>query len=69
LTVFGISTGLAVSAVITRFISEMLFHTQPTDPLTFTLPAAVLLVAGLVASGLPAYRAACLDPIQTLRQQ
>ncbi len=69
LTLIGIATGLAASAVITRFISEMLFHIQPTDPLTFALTAALLLIAGLAASGLPAYRAARLDPIQTLRQQ
>jgi predicted permease len=69
LTLLGISTGLAASAVVTRFISEMLFHIQPTDPLTFALTAALLLIAGVAASGLPAYRAARLDPIQTLRQQ
>jgi len=68
LTLVGIAAGLAASIVITRFISEMLFHIQPTDPLTFALTAALLLIAGLAASGLPAYRAACLDPIRTLRQ-
>jgi len=46
-----------------------LFHIQPTDPLTFAITGALLLIASLVASGLPAYRAARLDPIQTLRQQ
>ena len=65
----GTATGLAASAVITRFISEILFQVQPTDPLTFALTAALLIVTGLAASGLPAYRAACLDPIRTLRQQ
>jgi predicted permease len=65
----GAAVGLAVSAVITRFLSGMLFHVQPTDPLTFTVTAALLLLTGFAASGLPAYRAARLDPIRTLREQ
>jgi predicted permease len=69
LALIGAAVGLAVSAVITQFLSQMLFHVQPTDPLTFAVTAALLLLTGLVASGLPAYRAARLDPIRTLREQ
>jgi ABC-type antimicrobial peptide transport system permease subunit len=69
LALIGAAVGLAVSAVITRFLSGMLFHVQPTDPLTFAVTAALLLLTGLAASGLPAYRAARLDPIRTLREQ
>jgi putative ABC transport system permease protein len=69
LVLIGTAVGLIASVVITRFISEMLFHIQPTDPVTFAVTAGLLLVAGLVASSVPAYRAACLDPIRTLREQ
>ncbi len=69
LALLGAATGLAVSAALTRFIAEMLFHTPPIDPLTFAGAAALLLAAGLVASAAPAYRAASLDPIRTLRDQ
>ena len=69
LALIGTAAGLAASAVITRFISEMLFHVQPTDPLTFATSAALLLIAALAASAVPAYRAARLDPIRTLREQ
>jgi predicted permease len=69
LVLIGTAAGLIASVVITRFISEMLFHIQPTDPVTFAVTAGLLLVAGLVASSVPAYRAACLDPIRTLREQ
>jgi putative ABC transport system permease protein len=69
LSLMGAAAGLAVSAVITRFLSELLFHVQPTDPLTFAITAGLLLLTGLAASGLPAYRAARLDPIRTLREQ
>lgn len=69
LAAIGVGTGLAASAILTPFISEMLFHTEATDPVTFGVTAGLLMIAGLAASGLPAYRAACLDPIQTLREQ
>jgi ABC-type lipoprotein release transport system permease subunit len=42
---------------------------KPFDPLTFAAVSAVLLVVSLVASSVPAYRAARLDPMQTLREQ
>lgn len=69
LALTGISIGLTAAAVLTQFLSQMLFHVEPTDPLTFAITAALLLIAGLAASGLPAYRAARLDPIRTLREQ
>jgi predicted permease len=69
LTLIGTATGLAVSVAITRYLSAMLFHVQPTDPVTYAVTAALPLAAGLAASGLPAYRAARLDPIRTLREQ
>jgi putative ABC transport system permease protein len=69
LALIGTATGLAASAVVTRFFAQMLFHVQPTDPLTFAATAALLLLVGLAASSVPAYRAARLDPIRTLREQ
>ena len=68
LALIGIATGLTVSAIITRFISGMLFHVQSTDPLTFAITAAVLLVVSVVASSVPAYRATYLDPTETLHE-
>lgn len=69
LALIGAGTGLAVSVIITRFVSGMLFHVAPTDPLTFALSAALLLLVSVAASSVPACRAAWLDPTQTLRQQ
>jgi predicted permease len=69
LAFIGVAAGLIVSAAITRFLSGMLFHIEPTDPLTFAVAAALLLAATLAASGLPAYRATRLDPVRTLREQ
>jgi predicted permease len=69
LALIGTGIGLTVSAAITRFLSDLLFHVAPTDPLTFGLTAALLLIVSVAASSIPAHRAACLDPTRTLRQQ
>jgi len=68
LALVGTGTGLALSVFVTRFISGLLFHIQPIDPLTFAATSALLLVVSVAASSVPAYRAAFLDPIQTLRE-
>jgi ABC-type lipoprotein release transport system permease subunit len=47
----------------------MLYGIRPSDPLTFVTMTGVLLLVSLLASSIPAYRAAQLDPIETLREQ
>ena len=69
LALIGTGAGVGISAIITRFISGMLFRVQPNDPLTFAATTALLLVVSVAASSVPAYRAAHLDPTQTLREQ
>ena len=68
LAMIGTGIGLALSAFATRFISGLLFDVQPIDPLTFAVTSALLLLVSVAASSVPAYRAALLDPIQTLRE-
>jgi putative ABC transport system permease protein len=41
---------------------------RPTDPLTFLVTAAMLLLIGVAASSAPAIRASRLDPMTTLRE-
>ena len=65
----GLAIGIVVSLVLTRFMQEMLYGVKPFDPLTFVAVSAVLLLVSLVASSVPAYRAARLDPMKTLREQ
>jgi hypothetical protein len=48
---------------------ERLLHgVTPTDPATFATVAALLTVVAVVACGLPAHRAAAVDPSETLRE-
>jgi putative ABC transport system permease protein len=65
----GIAFGTAAAAGLTRVMSSLLFGVKPVDAASFAAAAGVLAVAALVASYVPARRAAAIDPAETLRGQ
>ncbi|HEY2825854.1 MAG TPA: ABC transporter permease [Gemmatimonadales bacterium] len=69
LTLAGIGTvlGLAGAIAATRLLRTMLFGVTPGDPLTFVGIAVVAILATLLASWVPARRAAALDPVKALK--
>jgi putative ABC transport system permease protein len=67
LTSFGIAIGAAGALALTGLAKSLLFEVTPTDPLTFVGVAVVLAGAAVVASYLPARRAAGVDPMDALR--
>jgi predicted lysophospholipase L1 biosynthesis ABC-type transport system permease subunit len=67
LSALGLAMGLVVATALTRFLAGMLFGIKPLDLFTFASVSLVLLLAALIASLLPAWRAYRLDPIETLR--
>jgi putative ABC transport system permease protein len=67
LATIGIVFGLAASWALMRAISSQLFEVSTTDPLVFAITPAVLVVAVLLASYLPARRASHTDPAVVLR--
>jgi putative ABC transport system permease protein len=69
LSVIGIAIGLVGAFVITRILASMLVEVKPTDPLTFASVAGLFLVIAVLASFLPARRAAGLDPTTALRNE
>ena len=69
LAVAGAALGLAVSYVLSRVIVSLLFEVAPTDVVTFALATAVLLLAALLASYIPARRATRVDPLIALRYE
>jgi putative ABC transport system permease protein len=60
--------GVGVSLWTSRYIGALLYGLAPGDPLTLAGATVVLLSAGVVAAGLPAWRAARIDPALVLRE-
>jgi putative ABC transport system permease protein len=68
LLALGIAIGAAISLWASRFVGSLLYGLQPRDPATLVGAAAVLALVGLLAAGLPARRAARIDPAEVLRE-
>jgi predicted permease len=67
LTVLGVVLGVAAALAVTRFMASLLYGVQPYDLVTFVLGPAVLVIVSVLASWLPAHRAARMDPVGALR--
>jgi putative ABC transport system permease protein len=63
----GIVGGIAGSLLLSRALSSLLFGIGSKDPLTLLGASLLLLVAGVAASLVPAWRATRVDPVATLR--
>ena len=63
----GIAAGLALGVAAGRFLSGLVFGVGTTDPLTLFGASGVLAVVALLASLVPAWRAARVDPGRVLR--
>jgi predicted permease len=69
LTVVGIAIGMGAAAALTQWMRALLFGISPLDPLTYVAVPVVLGAAALLASYLPAQRAATLNPVEALRAE
>ena len=69
LTGIGLAVGLIAAVAATRLVASMLFEVKPSDPATYAAVAVLLGVVSLVASYIPARRAARVDPVSALRQE
>jgi predicted permease len=63
----GVAIGLTGAFVLTRLIRSLLYGVEPTDPLTFVGISLLLVLIALLASYIPAQRAARIDPMVSLR--
>jgi putative ABC transport system permease protein len=66
---FGLTLGLFGAFAATRLMSTMLHGISAQDPLTFVQAAALLTGVALLATALPAHRAAQIDPASALRTE
>ncbi|HZI85432.1 MAG TPA: FtsX-like permease family protein, partial [Pyrinomonadaceae bacterium] len=69
LTLMGVTIGVVGALVVTRLMRSLLFGVAPTDLMTFSISAVVLMVVALLACFIPARRATKVDPLVALRYQ
>mgnify|MGYP000904555782 CR=1 FL=1 len=63
----GLAAGLVGAWLLSRTMESLLFQVRPTDPIVYAAAAGLLIVVAVVASWLPARRAAKIDPLAALR--
>jgi putative ABC transport system permease protein len=69
LTVAGVCTGLVLAFALAHGVANLLFEVRPDDPLVFAGITATVIAVAMLASWLPARRAARIDPMVALRDE
>jgi ABC-type antimicrobial peptide transport system permease subunit len=65
----GVGVGLVAAAGLTRLMTTLLYGITPLDPVTYVTVPLVLVAATVLASYLPARRAASVSPVEALRAE
>ena len=66
---FGVLLGVAAALALSRVVSSLIYGVRATDPLTFAAVSLLLLLVGVFATILPAYRATRIEPVRILREE
>jgi predicted permease len=69
LTAIGVAIGVGSAAGLMQLMKSLLFGISPLDPFTYLAVLLVLVVSAVLASYLPARRAAAVDPVEALRAE
>ena len=69
LLAIGLGAGAVLALIATRWAESLLYGLAPHDPLTLVLAALLMAAITCVASVLPAWRAATVDPMVALREE
>jgi putative ABC transport system permease protein len=67
LTVIGLVIGLTGAALLSRYVTTLVYPVRPLDPVTFIAVPIVLIVTAAIAVVVPAWRAARVDPVVAFR--
>lgn len=63
----GAPAGVVGAIAVSRYLEQLLFGLTPFDAMTFVGVSVAFLIVALVASLVPAYRAAAIGPLPALR--
>jgi ABC-type antimicrobial peptide transport system permease subunit len=69
MSVVGLVVGLGAAAVATQLLASLLYGIRPLDPVSFAMGAGLFCTLALLASWIPARRAASVNPIDALRTE
>ncbi len=67
--VMGLGVGMVAALALARVLDSLLYEVSSTDPVTYVAMAALLLLVAMLATYIPARRAARLDPLAGLRAE
>jgi putative ABC transport system permease protein len=67
LVIAGLTLGASGAYWLSRYLSSLLYGVSSVDTWSFVAPALLLALAAMAACGVPARRAASVDPMVTLR--
>jgi putative ABC transport system permease protein len=65
----GTAAGVVGALLLSKLLAKMLYGVQPTDPVTFTGVAGILVLVALLAAGVPARKATRIEPMAALRSE
>jgi predicted permease len=68
LTALGLAISVPVALASSQLVESFLFKTEPNDPAAMTTAVAILVLAGLMAGYVPAWRASRISPMIAIRQ-
>lgn len=69
ITALGVAAGLCIAVWSAKFISGMLYNVQSTDATALSVATLAMLSIALLATAIPAIRAARVDPMQVIREE
>ena len=69
LTAFGVATGIPLAVVVAKALSSVLYGVGPLDAISYLLAAFMVSAVAVMASAIPAQRAARVDPLTALRTE